>query len=114
MRLRIVALVACVLSAVTLAWDSGTRPVVSGPRALPGPMDILYAAPGNANYSYGPKGADLDSLRANLTAAATSTFTVTYDAAFNANAPAKAAFQAAVDLWSNIMAMSRQTATDGI
>ncbi len=75
----------------------------SGVHARPGPMDVLYAAPGDLNYSYGPKGAELNRLRASLTAAATSTFVVTYDAAFNANAPAKAAFQAAIDIWSNII-----------
>ena len=64
--------------------------------ALPGHLDVLYAAPGDANYAYGPKFGDL----ANLTTAsqATATFVVTYN---GFTAEARAAFEAAVNIWAN-------------
>jgi hypothetical protein len=104
MHLRSVPLLACVLSAVLLAAESVRVPVGDrDPRALPGPKDVLYAAPYEANYAYGPRGAELGALRANATAAASSTWGVRWDDAFLANLPAKTAFQAAVDIWANII-----------
>src|SRR5262245_46655269 len=98
MRLRSVAVVACVASAVLLTRASSPPSAeVRDFVRLPGQVDVLYAAPYDANYSYGPKGTQLNALRAQATAAVTSTWQVTYDANFNGNQAAKDAFQAAVD-----------------
>jgi VCBS repeat protein len=94
------------LMAIGLWLGLAGQPVPSAyspPRAQAGPIDTLYAAPGDLNYSYGPSGADLRRLTASNNAV-TANFTVTYDANFNANQPAKDAFQAAVNIWANTIA----------
>ena len=68
-------------------------------------MHVLYAAPGDLNYSYGPTGGALTQFRLGATGNAVSAnISVIYDANFNANPAAKAAFQAAVDIWANTIA----------
>jgi hypothetical protein len=68
-------------------------------RVLPGPVDIVYADPANLMYSYGPSLSDrLKIAQAN---AATANISVTYS---GFPAPAQAAFQAAVDIWANVIA----------
>jgi hypothetical protein len=95
--MRIVAPCSCIV-AIGVWLGMGSRPATPATpqvRALPGPMDVVYAAPGDLNYVYGPTGADLSRLTAN---AVTATITVTYS---GFSAQAQAAFQAAVDIWAN-------------
>ena len=57
---------------------SASKRTVETPQVITAPMDILYAAPGDLNFSYGPTG---EALRA-LTAGdrpASATITVTYN-----------------------------------
>jgi hypothetical protein len=68
-------------------------------RILPGKMEPLYAAPGDLFYSYGPS-LERRSLMDQMNAV-TANIIVTYDAGFQANAPAQAAFQAAVNIWQS-------------
>ena len=106
MRLfRVLAAAAClcvlyVFPAASTSPTEASRPML---RAQPGPKDVLYAAPGNANYSYGPKLGAKRALRSSPNAAMTATFQVSYDAGFQANPAAQAAFQAAVDIWAQIV-----------
>ncbi len=79
-----------------------TPPETPAPRARPGPMDVLEADPRNLMYSYGPTGNDLVAAR-NQGTNASASITVTYDAGFAAQPEAQAAFQAAVDIWSNVI-----------
>jgi putative transposon-encoded protein len=72
------------------------------PRALPGPVEEVYADPVDLMYSYGPSEGERASLRS--ASAFTATITVTYDAGFGANAQAQAAFQAAADVWKSVIA----------
>ena len=72
------------------------------PRALPGAVEEVYADPVDLMYSYGPSDRDRAALRAE--SAFTASMTVTYDAGFNANPQAQAAFQAAVDIWKSVVA----------
>src|SRR3989304_1633836 len=67
------------------------------PPPPPPPMDVLYAMPGDLNYSYGPKGDALRSLTAGEHVAG-ATFQVTYN---GFSAEAQAAFQAAVNIWAS-------------
>jgi hypothetical protein len=60
-------------------------------------MDVLVAKPGNAHYSYGLSHPQRMFLTANV--APSATFVVTYTG-FGAFPAAQAAFQAAVDIWS--------------
>jgi hypothetical protein len=83
---------------VVLAGPTSGGSAAIEPRALAAPMDVLYAAPGNANYSYGPTRQQRSALAANV--AATSTFQVTYTG-FGAFPAAQTAFQAAVDIWAH-------------
>lgn len=82
----------------SLCWIS-TAPIVvrAAPQTLPGTWHVLYAAPGDANYSFGPKFGDFN----NLSVAGSepgATFVVTYN---GFSAEAQAAFQAAVNIWAN-------------
>ena len=94
---------------------AGTLTLVSASRLAPpaavhayrgdAPMDVLYAAPGDLNYSYGPTGSALRQLRMEgVSNAVSANITVIYDANFEANPDAKAAFQAGVDIWANTIA----------
>jgi hypothetical protein len=65
------------------------------PKVITPPMDILYAAPGDLNYAYGPQGAALQALTAG-DRPATATITVTYT---GFSPQAQAAFQAGIDIW---------------
>lgn len=71
-------------------------------RALPGPVEEVYADPVNVMYRYGPSALEREVLQA--VSAFTSNITVTYDAGFSANPQAKLAFQAAVDIWRSVIA----------
>jgi hypothetical protein len=65
------------------------------PVSRPGHLDILYAAPGDLNYAYGPvQGALASSVAADL---ATANITVAYS---GFSSQAQAAFQAAVNIWA--------------
>jgi hypothetical protein len=75
----------------------------SAPQVRPGLIDVLEADPRNLMYSYGLAGTDLAAMRANAVTNASATFSVVYDAGFDAQPAAKAAFQAAVDIWSNVV-----------
>lgn len=104
MRLfKVLAPLACLYSVCLLA-DPRVKPASHSPavaRAMPGPMETLRAAKGDRNYSYGPTGPALSRLTAHARAhAVTANITVIYDANFNANPAAKAAFQAAVNIWA--------------
>ena len=110
MRLfRVLAAVACLCALYAFPAPSTSTLISSGAasralrRAMPAPKDVLYAAPGDANYSYGPKLGLKRALRSSPNAAVTATFQVSYDAGFQANPAAQAAFQAAVDIWSQII-----------
>jgi hypothetical protein len=81
-----------------------TPPAAEPPRARPGVLDVLEADPRNLMYSYGLSGDELGAMRSNAVTNASATFSVTYDAGFDAVPAAKAAFQAAVDIWSNVIA----------
>src|SRR4051812_18716015 len=72
------------------------------PRTMPGPMDVLYAAPGDMNYAYGQSLAARQSMQANV--APSANITVTYDAGFAGVPGSQAAFQAAVDIWAHTIA----------
>jgi hypothetical protein len=102
---KVLAPVVCLLSVYLFAdfraQPSGHAPADS--RALPGYLDVLYAADGDLNYAYGPKGAALGRLTA-LDTEATAVFSVAYDVNFDANPGAKAAFQAAVNIWARTIA----------
>src|SRR6185436_8372291 len=53
MHIRSTAVVACLISLVSLAWQPKASPGPKPPagiRALPGPMDVLYWDPREANY----------------------------------------------------------------
>src|SRR4051812_35689189 len=105
--LRVLAPVACVCAIFASQPSASTAPAApSGPRAVRGAQDVLYAAPGDANYAYGPKNGLLRALRTNAAAAPTATFVMTYDAGFDGNPSAKAAFQAAVDIWAQTIVSS--------
>ena len=65
-------------------------------------MDEVYADPRDALYSYGPSALERAMLQG--TAAFASDISVVYDAGFDANPQAKAAFQAAVDIWRSVVA----------
>ncbi len=90
---------ACVLLAgVCLAPAHGQSPVTPArPQTVTPPTEVLYAMPGDLNYSYGPKGDSLRSLAAGEYAAG-ATFQVTYN---GFSAEAQAAFQAAVNIWAS-------------
>ncbi|MGH9371529.1 MAG: hypothetical protein ACRD15_08375 [Vicinamibacterales bacterium] len=93
-RVSFVAFLAAVVLLASNATYGGpeSRPVRV---AKPGHLDVLYAAPGDLNFSHGPKGAKLANLMADSAVGAT--FTVTYD---GFSAQAQAAFQAAVNIWA--------------
>ena len=98
MRLfKVLAPLACLLPLGPLADPQVTplREMPAAPRAMPGPMDVLYAMPGDRNYSYRAPGARSNALMAN---AVTSNFVMTYE---GFNPEAQAAFQAAVNIWAN-------------
>ena len=101
--LRGLAVTAC-LTAAVLCAPAGhplTTPGAKTPatrRAVPGTLDVLYAAPGNADYAYGPTFQQRYALSANVAPSATMNVTYTGFGAFPA---AQAAFQAAVDIWSH-------------
>ena len=92
-----------VLAAILLGMSALIAPLSSTPRVtarkITTPADVLYAAPGDLKYAYGPQGADLARI-VNGDRPATATFTVTY----NGFSPqAQAAFQAAVNIWSSVL-----------
>src|SRR4051794_4001500 len=104
--LRALTPAVCLAATVlTLAPRSTTQtPLVSRhQRALPGPMDVLVAAPGNRNYAYGPS--RLHRLGMAASVAPSATFVVTYSG-FGAFPAAQAAFQAAVDIWAHTIVSS--------
>jgi hypothetical protein len=87
--------VAC-LFLVAGAWLRPVTPKPFVPQVRPGEMDVLYAAPGDLNYAYGPQGAALRALTSG-DRPASATFQVTY----NGFSPAaQAAFQAAINIWA--------------
>jgi hypothetical protein len=105
-RLRLGLTIAAFASAIAVPFQSTGVPVTApSPQApsfsLAGPIDRVYAAKGDLNYSYNPFPARLNQQGSNVQ---TATFAVTYDAGFMANAAARTAFQAAIDLWSSIIA----------
>jgi hypothetical protein len=103
MSFALVALISAFLTATAPSHRLGAASAAAQPaiQRLPGPMDIVYADPRNVMYSYGPSEAERFSLQAEN--AFSSTITVTYDAGFMANPQAQAAFQAAVDIWRNVI-----------
>jgi len=95
---RFAPLVCLLLAGVCLVPAHGqSRVATSQPQTLTPPMDVLYAMPGDLNYSYGPKGDALRSLTAGEHVAG-ATFQVTYN---GFSAEAQAAFQAAVNIWAS-------------
>jgi hypothetical protein len=102
--LRTLAPVVCVVAVLVLG--AAPSPRVSDPGSNSesnSDRHGLWASPDNLNYAYSPNLTRRPGLRSAEAAAVTSTFQVTYDAGFDANPAAKAAFQAAVDLWSQIL-----------
>jgi hypothetical protein len=80
---------------LVLGTGNNGRSAARHAAALPGHLDVLYAAPGDLNYAYGPSADRLALLTSG--AQATATFHVTYS---GFNAQAQAAFQAAVNVWA--------------
>jgi hypothetical protein len=65
----------CLLGVFFYSVPVATRQL-DKPRVITPERDVLYAAPGDLNYSYGPKGADLAAL---ADRPASATITVTYN-----------------------------------
>jgi hypothetical protein len=96
---KVFAPLVCLFSVCAIA-DHRSIPagkIPAAPRAMPGPMDVVYAMPGDLNYSYGASGAQLNAL---MTNAVSANIVVTYT---GFTEPARAAFQAAVNIWANII-----------
>src|SRR5262245_6992192 len=91
---RFVAAAAC-LSCVFMVPMRAKQAEPPAIVSTPAPMDVLYAMPGDLNYSYGPKGEELARILSG-DRPQTATIIVTY----NGFSPeAQAAFQAAVNIW---------------
>ena len=83
---------------------AASTPNVSGPQLRAVPKIPLVAGPAPLQPTLVPAAPRASSNRGPLRASSTtSTFIVNYDLGFNANPAAKAAFQFAVDQWSNII-----------
>jgi hypothetical protein len=91
---------ACVAACVLLASGTTEPPAESKPTrwAKRGHKDVLYAAPGDLGYAYGPRNEKLAALTSapNVDAPITVTFN-------GFTAEAQAAFQAAVNIWSHTL-----------
>jgi FG-GAP-like repeat/FG-GAP repeat len=95
MKLNRLIPVVCLVGVLAYNAPAATQPP-GKPQVVTPAMDVLYAAPGDLNYAYGPKGADLAALTAG-DRPATATFSVTY----NGFSPeAQAAFQAGINIWA--------------
>ena len=106
--LRLVTLIAAVtlLGVPSLSHGpaAASTPSVSGPQLRAVPQIPLVVGPTPLQPTLVPVAPRNSATRGSLHAASTtSAFIVNYDAGFNANPAAKAAFQFAVDQWSNII-----------
>jgi hypothetical protein len=113
MRVLRLAAVVC-LAAFVIVFMPSSRSVRGrsqslAARAVPGPLDVLVAAPGNANYAYGRSRPQRVTAAAN--ALPTASFVVTYTG-FEAFPSAQAAFQAAVDVWAHTIVSSAPIRVD--
>jgi len=89
------------LAAVCYALlPASSQPRATGEMVRRTPFDIVWADPRNMMYSSGPT----EDERLVALAAFRSNITVTYDAGFAAVPQARAAFQAAVDIWRTVIA----------
>ena len=93
---RLMPVVCCVVASRLLMPVETPNSDGFTPRSIAPPMEALYAAPGDLNYSYGPTGAALRALIAG-DRPATASFTVTYN---NFSPQARNAFQAAINVWA--------------
>jgi len=100
--LRTLAPLACAVSLVLMRSLPSPRVGAQPRRAsyVP-PPDVLYAAPGDANYRYGPTMEQF--LVAHASSASTATFVPSYT---GFDATSQAAFQAALDIWSHVVVSS--------
>ena len=98
MRVKVLALLGCLLFwAQSDPRLAPAKEIPAAPRTMPGPTDLLYAKPGDLNYSYGASGAELNAV---MTNAVTANIVVTYT---GFDAAAQAAFQAAVNIWATTL-----------
>ena len=88
--------VVCLVAFGLLVPVNASKPDVFSARTITPPMDVLYAAPGDLNYAYGPRGDALQALTAG-DRPASATISVTYT---GFSAQAQTAFQAAVNIWA--------------
>jgi hypothetical protein len=112
--LRRASVATCVVAALVLfdrpvpvSGDRGAGDVagMDGARMVRlGARDVLWAADGDANYSYGPPLAGRRGLAA--TAAPTAVIELTPDSDIRSNPAALAAFMAAADIWTHIIVSS--------
>jgi hypothetical protein len=97
MRMNRLAPAACFLVALGLLVSvTASKRTAGTPRVITPPMDVLYFAPGDLNFAYGPKGAALQALTA-ADRPGSATITVTYN---GFPAQAQTAFQAAINIWA--------------
>jgi hypothetical protein len=94
---RLFCLLAVVSAAAVLVLPVAPTAQAPNAVAMPGHRHVLYAAPGDLNFSYGPR---LDPESAALAGdhLASATITVTYS---GFTPQAQAAFQAAVNIWAS-------------
>ena len=105
---RLVAAIAAVtlIGVPTLNADpaAASTPSVPGTQLRAVPLTPIVAGPAPLHPTLVPAAPRRSSSSGSLHAfSSTSTFIVNYDAGFNANPAAKAAFQFAVDQWSNVI-----------